>query len=222
MALAVAALVGGTLVAQADSKPVPPAKQASNMGRGQPKPAKAPSVNKGGGRADFDAVARRVQEYLTSIPGYQPGDLIARREATAILDCAAELGWIPPQRAAILEQVLDDHSLLVRKLRSRSGRTLMRQCARRSLPFDVLDRLANLPEGERILQSLIDGPDGYKLVEYIAQTPGGRALGRQLQAVPRGQNFNQPTGRIYTAEQLLARLKQLCAPENRDAPPTRS
>ncbi len=159
-------------------------------------------------RPDFDSITRHVQAYLATLSDYRPQDLISRREAEAILNCVSELGWTPPDRAALLKLVPDDCSLLVRKLRSRSGKKLMRDCARRGLPFDLLDRLSTLPDGERILQSLINGPDGYKLVEYMATAPGGHALGHQLAAVPRGKNFNQPTGRIYTAEQLLARLKQ--------------
>lgn len=161
-------------------------------------------------RAHFDAVVQQVQAHLTARLGYQPGDLISRREAAAILDCAAELGWSPPNRADILELVLDDRALLIRKLRKGAGKKLMRDCARRGLPFDTLDRLSSLPDGERILQSLINGPDGYKMIEYLATAPGGRALGSQLAAVPRGKDFNRPTGRIYTAEQLLAHLKQAC------------
>lgn len=178
----------------------------------QPQSPQAAAVRKARQRADFETVVQQVQEYLSGLPGYQSGDLIARGEAAAILERVAQLGWNPPDRSALLELVPDDRSLLVRKLRSRSGKKLMRDCAQRGLPFDVLDRLSTLPDGERILQGLIHGPDGYKLVEYMAKTPGGRNLGDQLGAVPRGKNFNQPTGRIYTAEQLLARLKEACEP----------
>lgn len=159
-------------------------------------------------RADFDSIAQHVQGYLARLPGYQPRDLISRRDAEAILNCVSELGWTPGDRATLLKLVPDDRSLLVRKLRSPSGKKLMRDCARRGLPFDVLDRLSTMPDGERILQSLINGPDGYKLVEYMATAPGGHALGHQLAATLRGKDFHQPTGRIYTAEQLLAHLKQ--------------
>lgn len=204
---------GWTFICRAESKPAATRATVSrdsraSSGRKQVETNTAAPHTAKRQRADFDSIAQHVQGYLARLPDYQPRDLISRREAEAILNCVAELGWTPTGRAALLELVPDDGSLLVRKLRSRSGKKLMRDCARRGLPFDVLDRLSKLPDGERILQSLINGPDGYKLVEFMVRAPAGQELGHQLAAVPRGKNFNQPTGRIYTAEQLLARLKQ--------------
>jgi hypothetical protein len=46
------------------------------------------------------------------------------------------------------------------------------------------------------------------MIEYLTSAPGGKNMGKMLSHVPQGDKFNQPTGRIYTQEQLQARLRQ--------------
>jgi hypothetical protein len=97
---------------------------------------------------------------------------------------------------------------LVKRLRSKEGKKFMRQAARYPQAYDRLDHLERLPDGQRILKQLIEGPDGYKLIEYLATAPGGKNMGQMLSSTPKGKKFNESTGRIYTQEQLLTRLKQ--------------
>ncbi len=74
--------------------------------------------------------------------------------------------------------------------------------------YDRLDRMVRLPRGEIFTEDLIHNPGGYQMVEYMATAQGGIEMGKMLSETPKGKNFNQPTGRIYTAEQLIARVKK--------------
>jgi len=42
----------------------------------------------------------------------------------------------------------------------------------------------------------------------MTTTSGGKELGKLLSNNPRTRNFNKPTGRIYTAAMLIARLEE--------------
>jgi len=83
----------------------------------------------------------------------------------------------------------------------------MRQISKYPGAYDRMDHLSQLPRGQRMLGDLVKGPDGYKMIEYMATAKGGQQLGKMLSETPKGHHFNRPTGRIYTAEQLLAQLK---------------
>ncbi|HVC93142.1 MAG TPA: hypothetical protein VND64_05595 [Pirellulales bacterium] len=156
---------------------------------------------------DFSAVTEVVERRLHSDRKYHPGDLISRGALEPIFKELAELGWKPADRGAIEKQLLPDSDFLVRELRTDAGRTFMRQVGRYPDGYDRLDRLADLSDGKLIIGRLINGPDGYKMLEYLTTAPGGREMGAMLSQAPNGKGFNRATGRIYTAEQLLERLK---------------
>ena len=155
----------------------------------------------------FSAVTEVVERRLQSDRNYRPGDLISRGDLEPIFKELAELGWQVADRSEIEKQLLADGDFLVRELRTNSGRAFMRQVARYPDGYGRLDRLADLSDGKLIVRRLIDGPDGYKLLEYLTTAPGGREMGKMLSQSPHGKDFNRPTGRIYTAEPLLERLK---------------
>jgi hypothetical protein len=83
----------------------------------------------------------------------------------------------------------------------------MRQISKMALAYDRIDRLAPLPHGQQTIRDLIRGPDGYKLIAYMTGTSGGTQLGRMLSTSPNAAGFNSATGRIYTAEALIEKLK---------------
>lgn len=153
-------------------------------------------------------VEQAVNEQFASLPDYEDGDLIVRSQVTPLFAKLKSLGWKVADRKRIERDLLGDESLLAKMLLARDGRGLMRDCRGMEHAFDRLDRLARMNDGERILQSLIDGPDGYKMLEYMTNTPGGTELGIMLGEAPKGENFNRPTGRIYTKRQLMARLQK--------------
>ncbi|HEX3657018.1 MAG TPA: hypothetical protein VHV55_14480 [Pirellulales bacterium] len=157
--------------------------------------------------ADFAEVEAVVTTHLNHRPGYQPGDLISQADWDAILASLSQAGWTPRDAAQTRKSLLPAKDFLVLEARSKEGRKFMRQVARYPGGYDRLDRLARMPYGVNTVRRLIQGPDGYKMLEYMTTTSGGAELGRQLSQDPEGKNFNRPTGRIYTAAELLDRLE---------------
>lgn len=156
----------------------------------------------------WDEVQKVVDQQLNSVANYQPGDLITRNQVDPIFDKLSRLGWNVADRVEIVNAVKRDDDLMVRQLRSAAGRKFMRQVNAMPLSFDRIDRLDRLTMGPQTVDSLITGPDGYKMIQYMTTSPNGHNLGKMLSQDPHGANFNSPTGRIYTAEDLLGRLNK--------------
>ncbi len=151
-----------------------------------------------------------VKKHFAGLPDYQPGDIISRSNVEPLFAQLADRGWNVADRKAVLAAVPADDNFLVTSFRTKSGRKFMRDVAKYPEAYDRLDRLARLPYGKLAIRRLIRGPDGYRMIEYMTTTRGGIELGKQLSNAPQGKNFNRPTGRLYTAELLLKRLKKSC------------
>jgi hypothetical protein len=165
-------------------------------GSGATKPA--PTANE---------VQTAVKQYFARLPGYQAGDLIDRSQAAAMFADFQRRGWIVQQGEVLLQQVPSPDGFLARELRTPQGKAFMRRIVRIPQCYDRVDRLSQLIRGEQTVRDLIRGPDGYKMIEYLGTSQGGKQLGRMLSSAPNGTNFNQPTGRIYTAEALASKLR---------------
>lgn len=161
-------------------------------------PKSAPTAN------DVQAA---VKQYFARLPGYQAGDLIDRSQVTALFADLQRRSWMVQQAETLLQQTPSAGGFLARELRTPQGKAFMRRIARTPQGYDRLDRLSQLPHGEQLVRDLIRGPDGYKMIEYLGASQGGKQLGRMLSKAPGGANFNQPTGRIYTAEALASKLR---------------
>ena len=48
--------------------------------------------------------------------------------------------------------------------------------------------------------------DGDKMIEYLATTKGGKNMSSMMAQARGGVDLNKPTGRIYTADDLVAVL----------------
>ena len=165
----------------------------------------------GDARPKWDQIQRAATAALCSREDYKPGDIIGRTEAQAGLAAVAALGWEPADAQAIAALVPGDDEFIVKRLRGKNnkdGQRFMRHVAKYPEGYDRLDRMIRLPRGETIMADLIHNPGGYQMVEYLATAQGGVEMGKMLSETPKGKNFNEPTGRIYTAEQLIARLKK--------------
>jgi hypothetical protein len=159
----------------------------------------------------WDQVQGAARRALQSRPDYQPGDILARSEAQAFFAQVAALGWQPDDAQEIAAAVPGDDEFIVKHLRGKNnkdGQRFMRHVAKYPEGYDRLDRMIRLPRGEIITADLIHNPGGFQMVEYLATAEGGVEMGKMLSETPKGKNFNQPTGRIYTAEQLIARVKK--------------
>lgn len=155
----------------------------------------------------FSEVEQAVRAHFKSLSDYEAGDVITRRQVEPLLN-RPELSWLGNQRSAILNQLLCDSDLLATELRTTAGRRFLKQIAGYPNGLDRLDRLGRLPQGTKKVRNLVHVRDGYKLIEYMTTKPGGAALGEVLSKSRQGVDFNQPTGRIYTEEMLVTRLRE--------------
>ena len=158
----------------------------------------------------WEAVERAARASLCGRQDYHAGDILARSEAQSCMAQLATLGWKPTNATELVAAVPGDDEFIVKHLRGKNnkdGQRFMRHVASYPDGYDRLDRMIRMPRGEIITEDLIHNPGGYRMVEYLATAQGGQEMGKMLSDIPQGRNFNQPTGRIYTAEQLLGWLK---------------
>ena len=158
---------------------------------------------------DFGAVAQSVDNYFASVPGYRAGDLISRSQIEGALRSVEAVGWKVPNASDVAALGLADNSFLIRELSSPAGRKFMRMIARQPGAYARLDRLSTISQGQKIVHDLIRQPGGDELITYLASTKGGENLGKSLSAARNGVDLNKPTGRIYTADDLIAALKHV-------------
>ena len=156
----------------------------------------------------WETVERIVNETMAERAGYVPGDIIARSEVEAALARLAASGWKVADREKILGLVPADNAFIVTRLRDPAGWNFMRHVATYPSGYDRVDRLLHMPRGETMVADLITNPGGFKLFQYMTSSPGGIEMGRMLENIPSGHDFNKPTGRIYTAEKLIGRLRR--------------
>jgi hypothetical protein len=156
----------------------------------------------------WDDVQKVVDQQLNTLTNYQPGDLITRNQVDPIFDKLQRLGWTVRDRVDIVNSVPREDELMVRQLSSSAGKKFMHQTNSFPLSYDRVDRLDRIPMGPQTVDALITGPDGYKMIQYMTTSPDGHNLGRMISKDPHGADFNKPTGRIYTAEALLARIQE--------------
>ncbi len=157
-------------------------------------------------------VTETVKGQLATRHGYLPGDLITRGDVEPVFKILHEQGWSVADRDQLLKLVLEDGSFLAKQLRSGPGLKFARGVAREQLVFDRLDRLSTMPGGERLIHDMIRLPNGQSFMAR-QPTPGFTDLTILLpkQAngkTPRDKDFNKPTGKIYTENDLVKALEK--------------
>ena len=166
----------------------------------------------GGPRAkpfpEFATVQSSINRDLANQTDYQTGDILSQSYVAPIIKHLELMGWKIADRKTILKKVPSDTHFLVRQLRTKAGREFMRKVASYPLAYDRLYRLALLPDGRRTMVDLIRAKDGHKMIQYLTTSKGGKNLGKILQRLPKGTEFNTPTGHIFTGDQLIGHLKQ--------------
>ena len=150
-----------------------------------------------------EELKKAVDLFFARRADYEPQGLILRSHVEELLEDFRRRGWKVPYARTILIRTVQDDEYLAEKLYTPRGRKFMRRVAKYDHAFDIMDRLIKIPDGKKILSRLIDEPGGSKLIKYMATDKGGKKLKKMLTRVPGGKNFMEPTGRIYTKEQLL-------------------
>jgi hypothetical protein len=186
-----AALGLAALIAAPFASAAPPAAKA--QGEQRPMPT-------------WDQVDEIVKKTLSDHYGYQPGDIISQSDVEKVIVKLAALGWKPADADKLIKATHADNDFIVSRLRNPAGWNFMRHIATYPDGYDRVDRLLHMPRGEMMVADLITNPGGYKLFQYMTTSQGGIEMGRMLENIPSGHDFNDPTGRIYTAEKLLGRL----------------
>jgi hypothetical protein len=160
---------------------------------------------------DDRAVAKVVEEFFASQSGYQKDDLITRSQIEKVVAKLVSDGVKISDPGSIAKRGLGDDSFLVREFSTPNGKRFMRKIAPRSGAYSHLDRLSTIPRGESTIRDLMRTKDGDKMIEYLATTKGGRNMGGMMAQARGGVDLNKPTGRIYTADDLVTALKDAMA-----------
>lgn len=177
------------------------------VGSASAAPAASPSP------PSFDKVIRALTSYFESLPDFQRADLLNQDQVTAALAAVANAGWKPNDAKEIVDRALPANSFLVGELATRDGKRFMRKIAKNPGTYSRLDRLSRLDQGQQVVSQLIGDVGGDVMITYLATTNSGHNMGKMLAATPGGTDLNLPTGRIYTADDLLAALKKAYAKE---------
>ena len=183
------------------AQPAAPAKPAASAAAKKAKQTPAEPWPK------FAEVEKAAEKHFSTLKKYRKGDLLSQSDVAPVFDQLEKLGWKVDDRAEILKLVPGDRELMVRMLRTDDGRVFMRDIQRLPGGYDRVDHLSRLSDAETLLWRLTTGPDGYKMIDYMTTTPYGETMGNMVSQAPNGRGFNQPTGRIYTELQFIARLK---------------
>jgi hypothetical protein len=84
----------------------------------------------------------------------------------------------------------------------------MRKISKSPGTYSRLDRLSRLSQGQQVVSQLVGDVGGDVFITYLATTNSGHNLGQMMGGTPNGSDLNLPTGRIYTADDLLAALRK--------------
>jgi hypothetical protein len=158
---------------------------------------------------DFRAVTAAVDSYFESFDHHLATDLISRSQIDGALRSVEAVGWNVPNAEKIAELGLADDSFVIRELSTPAGRKFMRKIASHPGTYGRLDRLSAIPRGEAMIRDLVRMPGGDELIIYLASTSGGQKMGRSMAGVGQGVDLNKPTGRIYTATELMDVLQRV-------------
>ncbi|MEX2187918.1 MAG: hypothetical protein WD875_14025 [Pirellulales bacterium] len=154
-----------------------------------------------------DVEAAAAQHFKT-LADYEDGDILSQGQVKPLLDQLAKAGWKVSDRAELLGQVSADNDFVVGQLRTKSGRKFMRKLGGSAEQYDRLRRLAETKGGERTVADILKLPNGNDVLAALVESKAGKDIGRQLAKGPRTQNFNKPTGYLYTQTQVMERLEE--------------
>ncbi|MBN2577873.1 MAG: hypothetical protein JXB10_02695 [Pirellulales bacterium] len=163
-----------------------------------------------------DEVERYVEHYFENQPDFSPAYLITREQTEPLLEAFRRRGWSSKMIDSLAKRLVSKEDFLARELDSPAGRKFMKQIAQYPHAYDRLDRLSRLPLGRQTVHDLIYKVGGGDMIEYLTTSAGGKEMGKMLSQDPHGQDFNKPTGRIYTLPMLVAAFREEISKARRD------
>jgi hypothetical protein len=160
----------------------------------------------------FDVITKALADYFASLSDFRPCDIVSQSQVGAALAHVTNVtGWDVPDRKAVVQRALADNSFVVAQLSTSSGRPFMRSIAKYPGSYSRLDRLSTISSGQQFIKEIMAKKGGSDMIEYMATTRGGHKLGAMMAGAQQGVDLNKPTGRIYTADDLLVELKRVYA-----------
>jgi hypothetical protein len=157
---------------------------------------------------DWKTVAATAKQHFQSLPNYQPGDVLSQGQIKPLLAKFAKAGWKLSDQDAFLGQICADDDFVVRQLRSKSGQKFMRNMRGSAEQYDYFRRLAATKGGDRAVADIMKLNNGNDVLAALATSKAGKDISRRLADGPKTQDYNTPTGYLYTETQILARLKE--------------
>jgi hypothetical protein len=156
----------------------------------------------------WEKVSKAFDAYFAKLPGHHPQALITQTSVEPLWNELARAGWKLPEteRTALNKRIPTSKEFFVRQLQTSNGRRFMRTVATKYPDiYDKLDMLSHTDGGGKpAVSGLIAAPDADLTVKYMFSKGGKKSWSSLL---PERKNFNQPTGRIYTAEELKKQLQ---------------
>lgn len=120
-----------------------------------------------------------------------------------------EQRWNVSDQTEILKLCPADTSFLVQQCFSPGGQKFLKQAGDPKTVYDKLERLASLPQGQQKIRDLLAGPPGHhEMLNYMLGESGSQLLFAGAVAHPSARDFSKPTGKIYSPEALLERIKK--------------
>lgn len=155
-----------------------------------------------------------VQQTLAKNPYYSPGYLISRRDVDALFSQLLKMGLTDTEdQEDLAECVLPDSSFLVGRLKTPVGRAFMKQLASHPELYDRLERLSWTPDGRQLIDSFIRTKDITKL-QQLKTSEQLAKLSKRLAADASTADFEFPTSRVHTADELIVKLEEIIAAKN--------
>ncbi len=169
-------------------------------------PADEPAAKKS--YPPFSELRKAVLGHFEAKDDFQTNDLITRENVAPLLAKLKKQGFPIADEEAILKRLPAQGDWIVAQWKTPDGRAFLRRTSSSPLAYDRFDRLGATPQGRKAVANLRHGYSGTKVVEYMTTKGLAKELGKQLSNTATGDEFNTPTGRIYTVPMLLDRLQQ--------------
>lgn len=160
----------------------------------------------------WDKVEQIVLRYFDSAWDKDQFHFVTQGHAKTVFTQLEQIGWRIEDRKSLMKDIPEDSEFLIEQLTSPQGQAMLRKLEDEKLLYDRLDRLIQKPGGRRLVRDLIRVPHGYKYAK--SKRPKGMPEMKEfLPKTSKGKNptisdYDKPTGRIYTLELFLDRLRE--------------
>ena len=149
-------------------------------------------------------VPKTVMEHFRSLDFYSTGDMITDQQVAPLFNKFEKLGWKIDDQEQILQKFVSTGSFLDQVMNSSRGKVFFRNISGFDRGMDQVERISVMKNGRSSIRQLVFAmPRGSDYIRAVATSKHGKILARLVRQSPNGQFFNQPTGKIYTEEELV-------------------